>query len=238
MKLSILIPVYNEEKTILPLLKKVEEVSLPGIEKEIIVINDASTDATEAKIKAYHAGRKHIKVLTHGKNQGKGAAIQTGIHQASGEYIIIQDADLEYDPSDMKKLLQPILEKRAEIVYGTRLRRMPRLRKEENRPRFFLHYIGNRFLSLITSLLYGQWLTDMETCYKIFPRKAVEKIRLQSKRFDFEPEITAKLLKKGYKIREIPITTTPRGYEEGKKLHTLRDGCIAFWTLVKYRFIS
>jgi dolichol-phosphate mannosyltransferase len=260
MKLSILIPVYNEEKTIIPILEKVESVVLPGISKEIVVVNDGSTDKTAERIndqkelrsQSYRTSHlpkfvrrarseikdKSIKVITHEENSGKGTAIQTGIQHSTGDYIIIQDADLEYDPQDIPKLLQPIIEKRARVVYGTRLHRLPRFHNEEKKPRFFLHYIGNRFLSLVTSMCYGQWITDMETCYKLFPRKAVVHMNLSSRRFDFEPEITAKLLKCGYKIFEIPITTTPRGYDEGKKLNTFRDGCVALWTLVKYRFVD
>ncbi|MBU4017004.1 glycosyltransferase family 2 protein, partial [Patescibacteria group bacterium] len=167
---------------------------------------------------------------------GKGAAIRTAIKASTGEYIIIQDADLEYDPRDYEKLLRPIIQKKAKVVYGTRLNRLPDFLKDERTARFFIHYLGNKILSFITSILYGQWITDMETCYKIFPKKAVNDMRLNAKGFEFEPEITAKLLKKGYNIHEIPISTIPRGYDEGKKLNTIKDGLKALVTLIKYRF--
>ena len=134
--------------------------------------------------------------------------------------------------------MKPILNGTSKVVYGTRLNRLPSFSREERTPQFLLHYLGNKFLSLLTSILYGQWITDMETCYKLFPRKAVENMKLNARGFEFEPEITAKLLKKGYKILEIPISTKPRGYDEGKKLNTFRDGTIALWSLLKYRFVD
>ncbi len=237
MKLSIIIPVFNEEKTISEMLKKVSKVKINGIEKQIIVVNDGSTDGTKKEILNSPA-ISNIEFINHPKNQGKGAAIRTGIENATGNYIIIQDADLEYNPKDIEKLIRPILEGRSKVVYGTRLKRLPSFSKEERTPQFLLHYIGNKFLSLLTSILYGQWITDMETCYKLFPRRAVEDINLNARGFEFEPEITAKLLKKGYKILEIPISTKPRGYDEGKKLNTFRDGIKAFLTLLRYRFIG
>ena len=179
----------------------------------------------------------NFQFIKHAKNIGKGAAVRTGIENASGNYIIIQDADLEYDVADIPRLFSYIKGPK-DVVYGTRLNRMPHLKGEERRLQFLLHYLGNRFLSLITSILYGQWITDMETCYKLFPRSQVEDIILRSKRFDFEPEITSKLLKKGLRILEVPIKTKPRGYEEGKKLNAVRDGTIALWTLIKYRFVN
>jgi len=231
MKLSIIIPVYNEEKTVAELIDKVVDVRIPKVEKEIIVVDDGSTDKTVSKIP-----KSKIKFIQHEKNMGKGAAVKSGIDKATGDYVIIQDADLEYDPVFIKSLIKPILNKKAKVVYGTRLRRLPHLRGEERNPRFILHFFGNRFLSLVTSILYGVWLTDMETCYKLFPTKAGKSFKLRSKRFDFEPEITAKLLKSGYKIMEIPIKTVPRNYSEGKKLRTFHDGTIALFTLIKYRF--
>ena len=231
MKLSIIIPVFNEEKTVPELLKRVEQLKIDGVDKEVIVVDDGSTDATASEI-------KNCKFFFHKKNLGKGAAVSTGIKNAKGDYIIIQDADLEYDPLQVRDLIKPIQEGKAKVVYGTRLNRPPNLKRDEKNILFLLHYFGNRFLSLITSILYGQWITDMETCYKLFPRRALKNIKLNSKRFDFEPEITAKLLKKGYKILEIPITTKPRGYDEGKKLNAIKDGSIALWTLLKYRFID
>ncbi|MDP2649868.1 MAG: glycosyltransferase family 2 protein [bacterium] len=239
MKLSIIVPVFNEEKTISEILKRVREVRIPDVEKQIIVVNDGSTDGSGLAIKNSplrqgFAGQ--AKFIEHKLNQGKGAAVKTGIKHATGDYIIIQDADLEYNPKDIEKLIKPILDGKSKVVYGTRLKRLPSFSKEERTPQFLLHYMGNKFLSLLTSILYGQWITDMETCYKLFPKKAVENMKLNARGFEFEPEITAKLLKKGYRILEIPISTKPRGYDEGKKLNTFKDGTIALLTLLKCRF--
>jgi glycosyltransferase involved in cell wall biosynthesis len=234
MKLSIIIPVYNEEKTILEVLDRVKKEVIPGVEKEMIVVDDCSTDSTRQKLKNIKGNDS--KIIFHEKNGGKGAAVKTGIKNATGDYIIIQDADLEYHPKFIKDLIRPILEKKAEVVYGTRLNRMPHLRGEEAKHLFILHYLGNRFLSLVTSILYGQWITDMETGYKLFPKKALNNLKLNARGFEFEPEITAKLSKKGYKIKEISISVKPRGYDEGKKLNTVRDGLKALWSLIKYRF--
>lgn len=237
MKLSIIVPVFNEEKTISKVLKRLEGVEIPDVEKEIIVVDDGSSDATASQISRSEQ-ISNIKVINHKNNLGKGAAVRTGIENATGEYIIIQDADLEYDPKDIERLVAHLKKDEASVVYGTRLRRLPNLSRDERTLQFLVHYFGNRALSLLTSILYGQWITDMETGYKLFPKDALAKIRLNSKGFDFEPEITAKLLKKGYKILEIPITTNPRSYDEGKKLNTIRDGSIALWSLIKYRFID
>lgn len=238
MKLSVIIPVFNEEKTIREVIKRVASVKIHGVDIEIIVVDDGSTDGTSAKLKAQSLKRKNIAIIAHKKNQGKGATVRTGIMHAGGDYILIQDADLEYHPEDIKKLIDPVRSRDAKVVYGTRLKRLPNFSRDERTPRFLLHYIGNRMLSLLTSILYGEWITDMETGYKLFPKESVNNINLNAKRFDFEPEITAKLLKKGYKILEVPISTNPRGYEEGKKLNTVRDGAIALWALLKYRFIN
>lgn len=237
MKLSIIIPVFNEEKTISEILKRVSDVKISGVENQIIVVNDGSSDGTRREI-SNSPVLSNMKVINHTKNQGKGAAVRIGIKNATGDYIIIQDADLEYNPKDIEKLIRPILEGKSKIVYGTRLKRLPSFSKEEKTPQFLLHYVGNKFLSLLTSILYGQWITDMETCYKLFSAKAVEEMKLNAKGFEFEPEITAKLLKRGYKILEIPISTAPRGYNQGKKLNTFKDGFIALWSLFKYRFVD
>ena len=234
MKLSIIIPVYNEEATIVEVLKRVLNEKVSGIEKEIIVVDDGSTDSSKFKI--LNSKITGVKKIFHKKNLGKGAAVKTGIKNSTGDYIIIQDADLEYHPKFIKFLLEPIFKKRAEVVYGTRLKRMPNLKREERTLQFLVHYLGNRFLSLFASILYGQWITDMETGYKLFPKKALSGVKLNAKGFEFEPEITAKLMKKGYEILEVPIEANPRGYDEGKKLNTIKDGTKAFWYLFKYRF--
>lgn len=235
MKLSILIPVFNEERTIERLLKKVNEIHLPNINKEIIIIDDGSTDKTKNIIES-SIRKSEIILIRHNTNKGKGAAIKTGLSYATGDYSIIQDADLEYDPADINSLLSPIIENRAEIVYGTRLKRLPNFARDERTFRFFIHYIGNKLLSVITSILYGQWITDMETGYKLIPTKVMKSLDLTSSGFELEPEITAKLLKKGFRIYEVPISTNPRGYKEGKKLNTVKDGLHALWALIKYRF--
>lgn len=236
MKLSIIIPVYNEEKTVAKILKRVVNVKLPVDQKEILVINDGSTDKTRAIIESMKL--KEIHLYNSKKNQGKGSAVKIGIKKATGDYIVIQDADLEYDPKDITNLLNHLQNVNSEVVYGSRLKRLPNFSRDERTLQFFIHYLGNKFLSFTASILYLHWVTDMESCYKLFPRKAMESITIHAKGFEFEPEITAKLLKNGYKISEIPISTNPRGYGEGKKLDTVKDGIKAFWALVKYRFID
>jgi len=239
MKLSVIIPVYNEEKTITEILSKVLSVRLnKDIEKEIIVINDASTDNSGIKLERYLAGKKVkkvFKILRHGVNKGKGAAIQTGLKSATGDIILIQDADLEYDPNDYPRLLQPILDKQTKVVYGSRLKHYPLRFFGKGRTPLVSHYLGNKFLTLITNILYGHRITDMETCYKVFSKEALRGIQINARRFDIEPEITAKVLKRGFGILEIPIKVKPRGYDEGKKI-SWKDGFIAVWTLFKYRF--
>lgn len=233
-KLSIIIPVFNEEKTVNKLLKNLFFTKLPVKQIEYIIVDDGSTDKSNSIIKSFKS--KKIKVFTHKKNKGKGEAVRTGFKHATGDYLIIQDADLEYNPKDIAKLLKAV-SKEHPVVYGTRLKRLPNFR-EDVRNFYLLHYLGNRFLSLITSILYGNWLTDMECCYKLFPKEALKGVTLEARGFEFEPEITAKLFKKGYTIAEVPITTKPRGYGEGKKIHAITDGSRALWTLLKYRFIE
>lgn len=235
MKLSIIIPVYNEENTVGEVIRRVSNIKIPGVPKEIIVVDDGSTDASASEIRKLNLEIRELKFFTHEKNQGKGAAVTTGIENATGDYIIIQDADLEYNPKDIPRLMEPVIQAKAQIVFGTRLKRLPNLRRDERTLRFLIHYFGNRFLSLLTSILYGQWITDMETGYKLFPKNALGRINLRARRFDFEPEITAKLLKNDYKIMEVSIITMPRDYKEGKKLNTFRDGIIALWSLFKFR---
>ncbi len=237
MKLSIIIPAYNEEKTILEILQKVYELDLGQIDKEVVIVDDGSKDATLSLINQFAKDKKGIVVLEHKKNRGKGAGVITGIKAATGDILIIQDADLEYDPQDIPKLILPIVRKKFRVVYGTRLRTKP-VFFGKNRTPLLVHFFGNKFLSLLTSILYGAHITDMETCYKAFDRDVLKGVRLRSRSFDFEPEITAKILKKHIKIHEVDIKTKPRGYAEGKKLHTVRDGSIALWTLIKYRFVD
>ncbi len=231
MILSIIIPVYNEEKSIKEIIAKVKKVKLPqNISKEIIVVDDCSQDDS------YRVLQKitDIKLICHDKNSGKGAAIRSGIKKSSGEIIIIQDADLEYNPNDYSRLIEPILLDKTKVVYGTRLKNYPiKLFGKRHTP-FLTHYLGNMLLSFITRLLYGGKITDMETCYKVFKREVIRDIRIESNRFEFEPEITAKILKAGYKVYEVPIKVNPRGYDEGKKI-TWKDGFLAVWILIKYR---
>jgi dolichol-phosphate mannosyltransferase len=235
-KLSIIIPVYNEEKTVGKLLNSLVSIRLPVKQVEYIIIDDGSTDASASIIKKFCLQNSKFTFIEHKKNKGKGEAIKTGLKKAKGDYIVIQDADLEYNPKDIAKLLKAV-NNNNQIVYGTRLKRLPNF-KEDIKNFYLLHYFGNRFLSLATSLLYQHWLTDIECCYKLFPKIALLGVVLQAKGFEFEPEITAKFLKKGYKIAEVSISTNPRGYGEGKKIHAISDGTKALWTLLKYRFID
>lgn len=239
MKLSIIVPVFNEEKTITAVLERLAVLALGDTEKEVLIIDDGSKDESAEKIKKFISSekKKPFYFFQHTKNQGKGAAVKTGIEKATGDYIVIQDADLEYNPKDILRLLDAV-KKGFDVVYGTRLKRLPHFSKEERTGRFLMHYLGNKFLSFVTSILYGQWVTDMETCYKLFPRKAVAKMKLQARGFEFEPEITARLIKRGFVIHEVAINATPRGYTEGKKLDTFKDGRKALVTLVKYRFVD
>lgn len=234
MKISIIIPAFNEEATVGQLLEKVRTVDLPW-EKEIIIVNDASTDRTGEIIGVFVKKYPKIVYISHQENQGKGAAVMTGVSQATGDYVVIQDADLEYDPKDIGRLLGVVEKNYGLVVYGSRLMDPPVLWGPKRTPMPH-HYLGNRFLSLVTTLLYGVWLTDMETCYKLFPREAINKFKVLARGFEFEPEITAKLLLHGYQITEISITTKPRGYEAGKKLDTWNDGWRALSTLWKFRF--
>ena len=223
-KISILIPVYNEKNSLLEILKKVEEIDF-GLEKEIILIDDYSTDGTKDLYKEI----SH-KILYHDKNMGKGAALKTGLSEASGDIIIIQDADLEYNPEDYKPLVELVKTGQADVVYGSRLA------DNKNRGNFLLlSFIANITLSFITRILYGTNLTDMETCYKVFRADFIKDIKIESNRFDFEPEITAKVLKKGARFLEHPISYNARSASEGKKIGW-RDGVQAIWTLIKYRF--
>jgi glycosyltransferase involved in cell wall biosynthesis len=225
MKLSVVIPVFNEGKTIGRLLKRVLAEKTP---KEIIVVDDGSTDRTRKEIKRLR--NKEIKMLCHKFNRGKGAAVRKGIKNATGDVLIIQDADLEYHPRYYRKLLAPILTKKAEVVYGSRLKEMKLKLWGKGKTPLPTHYLANYFLSRLTNLLYGSRLTDMETGYKVMTREVYQSLELRSDGFEIEPEVTAKILKLGYKIVEVPITTKPRSYQEGKKIKA-KDAFFAFWTL-------
>ncbi len=229
-KLSIIIPVYNEQNTVVQLVDIVDKVELKNIEKEIIIVNDASKDETAQRIKEIQQAKPHIKVFHHEQNQGKGAALRTGIAQTTGDYVIIQDADLEYDPQDYVKLIQPILANEAEVVYGSRF-------SGNYKDMTNLHYFGNKMLTLVTNILYGVMLTDMETCYKLTPGEFIRGIKIGSDRFNFEPEITAKILKSKLRVIEVPISYKGRSHSEGKKI-TWRDGVSALYTLIKFRFVN
>ncbi len=245
LKLSILMPVYNERSTIREILARVRAVPLeingdiaivlhrPGpivLEKEIIVVDDGSTDGTR-EILEEEEKVGDLRVFYHERNQGKGAAVRTAIQHATGDILLIQDADLEYDPRDYPTLLKPIIEGRAAVVYGSRFLGGPRTTM------LFWHMVANRALTLLTNLLYDSILSDMETCYKVFRADVIRNIPLRSRRFEFEPEVTAKILKRGYRIYEVPISYTGREYAEGKKIG-FKDGIIALWTLLKYRFVD
>lgn len=236
MKLSIIIPVFNEEKTVSKILEKVNSVRLPNnFKREVIVVDDGSTDATARILKKMK--RRNILSFAHNANLGKGAAVRTGIAHASGDILIIQDADLEYDPSCFATLLKPILDKKTEVVYGSRLKNYPLRLWGENKTPLPSHWIGNKFLTHLTNFLYRCKITDMETCYKMFTKDVIQGVELKSNRFEIEPEITAKILKSGHKIYEIPITVKPRTHKEGKKINW-KDGFTALLTLIKYRFVD
>lgn len=223
-KITVLVPVYNEKNSLGEILKRIEDVDF-GLEKEIILIDDYSTDGTRDLY-----SELPYKVLYHEKNMGKGAALRTGLGAATGDIIIIQDADLEYNPKDYKPLVELIVKDTADVVYGSRLA------DTRNSGKFLLlSYLANVTLSMMTRILYGTYLTDMETCYKAFRADVIKDIAIESNRFDFEPEITAKVLKKGVRFMEAPISYNARTEDEGKKIGW-RDGVQAIWALIKYRF--
>jgi len=224
-KLSVVIPVYNEEKTIQEIVRRVQEVAL---EKEVIIVNDGSSDGTAQALNRIADDYDNLVVLDQTRNRGKGAALRKGFAQATGEIILIQDADLEYDPRDYGRLLEPILDGRADVVYGSRFLGGP------HRVLFFWHYAGNKFLTLLSNLLNNLNLSDMEVGYKVFRRQILERIDLKSNRFGFEPEVTAKIARLRPRIYEVPISYSGRSYEEGKKI-TWKDGVVAFFCIVWFR---
>jgi len=227
MKLSIVIPIYNEEKTLRELINVVEQLKLP-VEKEIIMVNDGSKDRSWEILETYKD--KHI-VINSQPNQGKGAAIREGLKHTTGDFVVIQDADLEYDPHEFVRLLEPLMRDEADVVYGSRFL------SGTNTSRYSTYAFGNKFLSFLTSILYFKRITDMETCYKMFKKKVVDSFTITRNRFDMEPEITAKVLKQGWRLKEVPITYEGRTKEEGKKIGP-KDGLIAVWVLLKYRFLN
>jgi glycosyltransferase involved in cell wall biosynthesis len=224
-KLSVIVPVYDERNTVAEIVRRMRAVDLP-VDLEIVIVDDGSTDGTRDVLRQLADSTVHV--VMHERNQGKGAAIRTGLASVTGDLVLVQDADLEYDPEDWPKLLNPIMRGKARVVYGSRF-------TGERRNMLFLHWIGNRFLSLVTNVLYNTTLSDMETCYKLFDRTVLDGITIRASRFEFEPEITAKILRRKIRIYEVPISYTGREFDEGKKI-TWRDGFIALWTLVKYRF--
>jgi len=229
MKLSVIIPVYNEKNTIKEIVDKVRKVDLGNIDKEIILVDDCSSDGSKEVIKSLKG--KNIKKAFHLKNKGKGGAVKTGISKSTGDIIIIQDADLEYDPEDYKKLIVPFLEKNAQVVYGSRSL------NKSNKYSHFSFLIGGKLVTLVTNLLYFTWLTDEPTCYKVFRSDIIKNIKINEDKFDWEPEVTAKILKQKIKIHEIPISYFPRTVDQGKKINW-KDGVMAIWALIRYRFTN
>jgi len=225
MKLSVIMPVFNEKETLQQILERVKNVD---IEKEIIIIDDCSTDGTKEILGKINDN--NIKVIYHSENKGKGSAIKTARKYITGDVVIIQDADLEYQPEDYHKLIKPIEDGFADVVYGSRFLGIHRVF-------MFWHHLGNKLLTWLTNILYNTMLTDIETCYKVFRAEIFKKIDIKSSRFDFEAEVTAKIFKQKLKVVEMPITYYGRGYEEGKKI-TWKDGFVAIWTLIKYRFVD
>ena len=227
MNLSVVIPVYNEVENIGEILKRVQATKLAI---EIVVVDDGSQDGTRDTLRTLD-GKENVRVILHERNQGKGAAVVTGLRAAKGDILLIQDADLEYDPRDYPGLLQPIEEGKADVVYGSRFLGAP------HRVTMFWHLMANRLLTFMTNILYNTILTDMETGYKVFRREVIQGMNIRARRFDFEPEFTAKVLKRNYRIFEVPISFNPRDYSQGKKIK-LKDAFEAVWTLLKYRFMD
>lgn len=225
MLLSVVIPVFNEKNTLLEIVGKID--SLPSsLNRELILVDDGSTDGSRDILKKLES-RSDVKVIYKEKNSGKGDSLKIGFKNSNGDYVIVQDADLEYDPNDYQKLLDEIVKNPRTVIYGSRF-------SGTYKDMSSLHYYGNKFLTFFTNLLYGVTLTDMETCYKLFPGDFIRSLELKANRFDFEPEITAKILKRKYKIIEVPIHYYGRTHDEGKKI-TWKDGFNAIWSLLKYR---
>jgi len=226
-KISIVIPIYNEHDTVEELIKRVD--ATPWV-KEIILIDDFSTDGSRDLLKNYE-NEEDFKVLYHERNKGKGAALRTGFAAVTGDIIIIQDADLEYNPAEYGNLLEPIIDGRADVVYGSRFLSGP------HRVLFFWHYVGNKALTTLSNMVTNLNLTDMETCYKVFTKKVLDSIKIKCNRFGFEPEFTNKIAKQNFRIYEVPISYSGRDYTEGKKIGW-KDGVAAIWFILKYRFVD
>jgi len=232
-KLSVVIPVYNEEKTVEELLQRVEAAPLPeGVEREIVVVEDGSSDGTRDLLRRLVADdESRFRLVEHARNRGKGAAIRSGFKEVSGEIVLIQDADLEYDPREYPRLLAPILSGDADVVFGSRFTGGP------HRVLFYWHYLGNRFLTTLSNMFTDLNLSDMETCYKVFRREVLAGLELKSERFGIEPELTAKVAKRRARIFEVPISYHGRTYAEGKKIGW-RDGFSAIWAILRYNLFS
>jgi len=224
--LSVIVPVFNERNTVAEILRRIRAVDLP-VQLEVVVVDDGSTDGTDKVLSVLQDST--VRVLTHRSNRGKGAAVRTGINTARGQLVLIQDADLEYDPDDWPRLLDPVMKGKAQVVFGSRF-------TGERRAMRPTQWLGNRLLTLTANVLYRSTLSDMETCYKLFDRKVLDSITIESDGFDFEPEITAKVLRRGYRIYEVPVSYTGRDASEGTKFEW-RDGVRALTTLVRYRFV-
>ena len=227
-RISVVIPVYNEVGTIREIVSRVQAV---GVEKEIIIVDDGSTDGTREHLQEMAQDQERLRVCLHDRNQGKGAALRTGFEFVTGDVVIIQDADLEYDPREYPTLLEPIVDGRADVVYGSRFLGGP------HRVMFFWHYVGNKFLTVLSNALTNINLTDMETCYKVFKKEVLKEITLRSNRFGFEPEFTAKIARKGFRIYETPISYSGRTYAEGKKIGW-KDGVKAIVAILWFRFFD